>query len=57
MIFYFNKSATYGIKAKCLALFTATDTFLWYFKEVPVKRLGNNLPCSFTKLNKKSGSL
>ena len=40
-----------------LALLIAFDTFLWYFKDVPVRRLGNNLPCSLTKLIKNSGSL
>ncbi len=54
---YFNKSATYGSNARCLALLIAAETFLWYFKEVPVYLLGKILPCSFTNCNKKSASL
>ena len=41
----------------CLALLIALETFLWYFNEVPVKRLGNSFPCSLTKLIRNSGSL
>ena len=43
---YFNKSVTYGKKARCLALFTAIATFFWYFKEFPVILLGRTFPCS-----------
>ena len=54
---YLSKSVTYGKNAKCLARFTATATFLWYFKELPVILLGNILPCSLINWIKKSGSL